>query len=115
MITLSGFKSITLVNGNDLTEGNSVIKEPMNNNIIYEYNKKSTVKTVANDLIIVTIEDKANTLKFDDGYQQATRAKNENKPAYSTASYTRPTVITKPSGVSISQTAPEPEPPVEFI
>ena len=83
MISLSGFKSITLVNGDTLTEGQKVLKQPLSNRVIYEYNKKSTVITTENDTIIVNIENKIDTLKFDDWFVQITRAKIEDKPTYS--------------------------------
>ena len=83
MISLSGFKSITLVNGDTLPEGQKLLKQPLSNKVIYEYNKKSTVKTVDNDAIIVNIENKIDTLKFDDWFVQITRAKIEDVPTYS--------------------------------
>ena len=83
MISLSGFKSITLVNGDTLSEGQKLLKEPLSNKVIYEYNKKSTVKTTVNDAIIVNIENKIDTLKFDDWFVQITRAKIEDVPTYS--------------------------------
>ena len=83
MISLSGFKSITLVNGDTLSEGQKLLKQPLSNKVIYEYNKKSTVKTTENDAIIINIENKIDTLKFDDWSIQVTKSKIEDVPAYS--------------------------------
>ena len=90
MISLSGFKSITLVNGDTLPEGQKLLKEPLSNTVIYEYNKKSTVKTTVNDAIIVNIENKIDTLKFDDWFIQVTKSKIEDVPSYSIPVFDQP-------------------------
>ena len=108
MTTISGFKSTILVNGDALTEGGALTKEPLKNEVIYEYNKKSTIKTVVSDDIIVGIENKINTMKFDDLYIRITRAKIENTPAYIEAVFELP--VLAPSTNPTAPSKPKPKP-----
>ena len=106
MITISGFKSTILVNGDALPEGGALTKEPLKNEVIYQYNKKSTIKTVVSDDIIVGIENKINTMKFDDWYIRITKAKIENTPAYIDAVFEQQVLAPSTNPTSPSKPAP---------